>query len=258
MRVPPTWHSSPSSVSVVVGASRGLGLALSAALLQRTPGTVVGIAREPESSPQLQALQASSGGRLHTLAADVTKSDTLERARDALKADHGRVDLLLNVAGILHEKHEGGSGAPERSLRAVDEEWMARVFAVNAMGPVLTTQALQKLLRPGATVANLSARVGSIGDNRLGGWWSYRMSKAALNMATKNMANEMRRSEVLAVALHPGTTDTDLSKPFQQNVKPEKLFPVEKTATMLLDVLHDLSPEQSGQFLAYDGSPIEW
>ena len=90
------------------------------------------------------------------------------------------------------------------------------------MGPVLTTQAIQPLLSKGAVIASLSARVGSIGDNRMGGWWSYRMSKSALNMATKNMANEMRRDQVIAVALHPGTTATGLSAPFQKNVRPEK------------------------------------
>tara|TARA_B110001452_G_scaffold158280_1_gene131756 strand:- start:245 stop:1021 length:777 start_codon:yes stop_codon:yes gene_type:complete len=258
MRVPPAWSSSPSSVSVVIGASRGLGLAFATALLQRSPGTVIGCARDPGSSPALQKLKEESGGRLHCLSADVTKSESLTQLRDVLAAEHGRVDLLLNVAGILHEQAEGGTAMPERSLRTVDEEWMARVFAVNAMGPVLCTQALQKLLKPGACVANLSARVGSIGDNRLGGWWSYRMSKAALNMATKNMANEMRRSEVLAVALHPGTTDTDLSKPFQANVKAEKLFTVEFTAGALLDVIEGLTPEDSGGFFAYDGSRIEY
>ena len=147
---------------------------------------------------------------------------------------------------------------PERRLSAVDPAWMARVYAVNAMGPVLTTQAVQPLLSQGAVVASLSARVGSIGDNRLGGWWSYRMSKSALNMATRNMAIEMRRSNVIAVALHPGTTATDLSAPFQKNVKPEKLFSPEYTAGMLLDVLAGLTPEDSGEFFAYDGTRIEF
>ena len=126
------------------------------------------------------------------------------------------------------------------------------------MGPVLTTQAIQPLLSKGAVIASLSARVGSIGDNRMGGWWSYRMSKSALNMATKNMANEMRRDQVIAVALHPGTTATGLSAPFQKNVRPEKLFTTEYTAGRLLDVLEGLAPEDSGGFFAYDGSEIPW
>merc|ERR1719482_380017 len=130
---------------------------------------------------------------------------------------------------------------------------MARVYALNAIGPVLMTQALAPQLARRAVVSNLSARVGSISDNGLGGWWSYRMSKAALNMATVNMANELRRRDVYAVALHPGTTDTDLSVPFQANVKPEKLFTVKYTVDSLLAVLDGLQPEDSGGFFAFDG-----
>ena len=100
--------------------------------------------------------------------------------------------------------------------------------------------------------------MGSISDNRLGGWWAYRMSKAALNMATVNMAIELKRKGVIAVALHPGTTDTGLSEPFQKNVKPEKLFTVEYSTDSMLDVLEGLSLEDSGRFFAFDGKPIEF
>merc|ERR1719453_679082 len=130
---------------------------------------------------------------------------------------------------------------------------MSKVFATNAIGPVLMTQAFAPMLTRGAIVANLSARVGSISDNRLGGWWSYRMSKAALNMATVNMANELKRKDVYAIALHPGTTDTGLSEPFQANVKPEKLFTAEYSAGAMLDVLDGLTETDSGSFFAYDG-----
>ena len=119
-------------------------------------------------------------------------------------------------------------------------------------------EALQSDLSPGAVIGNLSARVGSISDNRLGGWWSYRMSKAALNQATRNIANEMRRRKVIAVSLHPGTTDTGLSEPFQKNVRPEKLFTPAYTAGALLDVLETLTMEDSGRFFAYDRSPIDF
>jgi NAD(P)-dependent dehydrogenase (short-subunit alcohol dehydrogenase family) len=115
-----------------------------------------------------------------------------------------------------------------------------------------------RVRRAQAIVANLSARVGSVSDNRLGGWWSYRMSKAALNMATVNMALELRRRDVYAVSLHPGTTDTGLSVPFQQNVKPEKLFTTEYSTGAMLDVLDKLTPEDTGGFFAFDGSKIEF
>ena len=122
----------------------------------------------------------------------------------------------------------------------------------------MVTQALAPRLNRGAIVGNLSARVGSISDNRLGGWWSYRMSKAALNMATVNMALELRRKEAYAVALHPGTTDTDLSVPFQANVKPEKLFTTEYSTGAMLDVLEGLTVDDSGAFFAFDGARIDW
>ena len=182
----PHFHTAPNAVSVVVGASRGLGLALSAALLQRSTGRVVALARQPEEAPALMALQEASGGRLSCFSCDVTDYESLRAMAKHVKAEHEQIDLLLNVAGILHEPAGGGRmdavRQPERRLAAVDPGWMARVYAVNAMGPVLTTQAVQPLLSKGAVIASLSARVGSISDNRMGGWWSYRMSKSALNM----------------------------------------------------------------------------
>lgn len=254
----PTFCSAPDAVSVVMGASRGLGLAFASALLARSPGSVVACSRR--GSTELSALQASSAGRLMTVECDVTDASSLARMALHVQDKHGpkNVDLLLNVAGILHEKGEGGERMPERALRDVDPDWMQRVLAVNAMGPVLTTQALHRQFRKGAVIGSLSARVGSIGDNNLGGWWSYRMSKAALNMGVRNMALELRRHEVYSIALHPGTTATDLSKPFQKNVKPGKLFTVEYTANSLLDVCEKLTPDDTGGFFAYDGSKIEW
>ncbi len=251
--------------AVVVGGSRGLGLALTAQLLLRSSAQAPAnsyrvLAAARSRSRELDHLEERYRGSLTTLdGVDVTKPETLQSLADAVEA----CDLLLNVAGILHEPADAATAAqkrhmPERALKEVDPEWMTRVLAVNAVGPVLTTQALRPKLREGAVVANLSARVGSIGDNKLGGWWSYRMSKAALNQATRNTAIELRRSNVIAVSLHPGTTDTELSRPFQRNVRPEKLFSAEKTAEMLLDVIDGLGMDDSGGFFDYAGKPIEW
>jgi NAD(P)-dependent dehydrogenase (short-subunit alcohol dehydrogenase family) len=108
--------------------------------------------------------------------------------------------------------------------------------------------------------ASISARVGSIGDNRLGGWYAYRGAKAAQNMFTRTLAIEWARTRrnVICVALHPGTTDTELSRPFQANVPPEKLFAPGRTVHQLLEVIDRLTPADSGSFLAWDGSPIPW
>jgi len=243
---------------VVTGASRGIGLAFTNQLLRRTTeGTIIAVSRSG-TSPALETLQSTYPGRVVPMACDVTSQEDTRALGATIKSEHGgKVDLVLNVAGLLHDV--GGTGyMPERSLASIDAAAMQKVFAVNAMGPVLVAQAVASQLTKGAIVASVSARVGSISDNRLGGWWSYRMSKAALNMATVNMANELRRKDVYAVALHPGTTDTDLSVPFQKNVQPEKLFTPEFSTSSMLDVLDKLAPGDTGGFFAYDGSRIEF
>ena len=266
MGVLTTALASPASTSVIVGASRGIGLALVSALLHRGRGQVVATGRKASESAALAALREQWPDRLHYAQVDVTDAESIREMAGNVKricmasagdgSGSSGVDLLMNVAGVLHDPETGMM--PERSLQSVDSQHMARVLQINAIGPVLVTQALQNLLERGAVIGNLSARVGSIGDNRLGGWWSYRMSKAALNQATRNMANELRRREVIAVSLHPGTTNTGLSEPFQKNVRPDKLFTAEFTAGALLDVLEGLSLEDSGGFFAYDGTPIEF
>jgi len=133
---------------------------------------------------------------------------------------------------------------------------------VNSIGAVLLAKHLMPLLRhkEGSIFASISAKVGSIGDNRLGGWYGYRASKAALNMFLKTISIEYSRRcpKTIVVALHPGTTDTRLSQPFQKNVPPGKLFPVEKTVNLLLDVLASLKLADSGEFFSWDGSRLPW
>ena len=111
---------------------------------------------------------------------------------------------------------------------------------------------------PSSLICNLSARVGSLGDNKLGGWYSYRMSKAALNMATVNSAIELKRQRTQVLSMHPGTNKTGLSAPFQKNVTPSKLFEAEYGVRKMMNVLHDLPQDVTGAFLAWDGSRIEW
>ena len=136
----------------------------------------------------------------------------------------------------------------------------ARLFAVNATGPALIAKhMLARAPRQGRLVfAALSARVGSIGDNRLGGWHAYRASKAALNMIMRNVAIELGRvnPDAVAVTLHPGTVDTGLSAPFQRNVAQDKLFPADRAARQLLDVIAALGPAQSGGCYDWAGQAI--
>jgi NAD(P)-dependent dehydrogenase (short-subunit alcohol dehydrogenase family) len=170
----------------------------------------------------------------------------------------GEIDWLINAAGMLHKPAKG----PEKTIGRIDPDFFMENMSVNALPSLLLAKHLQAGFRHGrpAVFATVSAKVGSIEDNRLGGWFSYRASKAALNMCLKTLAIEWRRSlpNVSVAALHPGTTDTALSQPFQRNVPTGQLFMPLQTVDYLLDVLDSLKPAQSGQFLAFDGERLPW
>ncbi len=162
---------------------------------------------------------------------------------------------MIVATGIL----QGDGIAPEKSSRELSADGLARYFAVNTIGPALVAKHFLPLLSRGPAVfAALSARVGSIGDNRLGGWYGYRASKAALNMIVRTLAIELARTrpEAVCIALHPGTVDTGLSQPFQRGVPPGQLFTPQRSAEALLDVLAGLTPADSGGCFAWDGQRI--
>ncbi len=163
---------------------------------------------------------------------------------------------MIVASGYLHQDGNG----PEKDWRHLSAEELARNFAINATGPALVAKHFLPLLteegRSG--FAALSARVGSISDNGLGGWYSYRASKAALNMIIRTLSVELARKkpEAFCVGLHPGTVDTGLSEPFQRNVPEGKLFTPDFAASKLLDTLGKLGPEDSGRCFAWDGQEI--
>jgi NAD(P)-dependent dehydrogenase (short-subunit alcohol dehydrogenase family) len=177
---------------------------------------------------------------------------------EAARLIGGPIDLVLITSGVLHDL--GRSITPEKSFRAIDASAMAQVLAVNTIGPALIAKHFLPLLPRDrrAVFAALSARVGSIADNRLGGWHSYRASKAALNMLIVNFAIELKRSHPHAVmaAVHPGTVDTGLSLPFQRGVAPERLFTPEVAAGHLLALIDALTPADSGGLFAWDGTRL--
>lgn len=228
------------SIAVVIGASGGIGGAIEAALKEEgSHAHVIGLARSRSEPDHLDLLDEAS----------------IAAAAERVKAI-GAPDLVFVATGMLSEGERG----PEKAMRDLNAEWLARVFAVNTIGPALVAKHFLPLLpREGRPVfAALSARVGSIGDNRLGGWHGYRASKAALNMMIRNFAIEAkRRSErSVVVGLHPGTVDTGLSRPFQGSVAPGKLFDPERAALQLLDVIDGLKPQDSGKCFAWDGAEI--
>jgi NAD(P)-dependent dehydrogenase (short-subunit alcohol dehydrogenase family) len=183
---------------------------------------------------------------------------TDETAMRDWAAQLDEIDWLINAAGILHTRAHG----PEKSIRQIDPAFFLENMRINALPALLLAKHLHNKFRHGrpAVFATVSAKVGSIEDNRLGGWISYRASKAALNMSIKTLAIEWRRTlpNVAVVALHPGTADTALSKPFQRNVPHGQLFTPEYSVNCMLSVLEKLKSAESGQFLAFDGERLPW
>lgn len=166
-------------------------------------------------------------------------------------------DLVIVASGVL--TLPDGTG-PERSYKALDAEAMAQVLAINTIGPALVAKHVLRLFprERRSVFAALSARVGSIGDNRTGGWHSYRASKAALNMLIRNFAIELGRTHMQAViaGLHPGTVDSALSAPFQKNLPEGQLTAPDEAAANLLTVLENLLPEDSGGVFDWKGERV--
>ncbi|MBP2291522.1 SDR family NAD(P)-dependent oxidoreductase [Azospirillum rugosum] len=235
--------------AVVIGAGGGIGSAVTRLLLA-DPGVaeVLAFARRPLDPA------SALGPKLRPGILDVTDEDSIARAAEAA----GSVDLVFVATGLLH----GDGVQPEKSWRSLDPQAMATLFQVNAIGPALVAKHfLARLPRRGRSVfAAISAKVGSIGDNRLGGWYGYRAAKAALNQIIRTASIELARTrpDALCVALHPGTVDTGLSKPFQAGVADGKLFPPEISAAHLLTVLNGLTPADSGGLFAWNGERLPY
>ena len=243
---------------MVQGASGGLGLGFVRHLLKRPDvERVFAGARSPESNPQLQAILREAGGRLQLHRCDITDEASIANWAAEVKGRTDRLDFIANVSGILHDAEGLG---PERRIEHADPAQLQKVFAVNAFGPLLVAKHFHPFIHHGerAVIAHLSARVGSIGDNRLGGWYAYRASKAALNQFVRTMAVELKRrnKNAICVAVHPGTVDTPLTKPFQKSAK--VLFTPDESVHKMMAVLSELTPAATGGFFAYDGSTIEW
>ncbi len=226
-----------NGTAVIIGASGGIGAAL---------------ADRIEASGVYDAVL-----RLSRSAGDIDVADEASIAAAAEKAKQGPPPRLVIVAsGILHDGERG----PEKAMRELDPDWLARNFAINAVGPALVAKHFLPLMprKERMVFAALSARIGSVSDNRIGGWYGYRASKAALNMLIRNLAIEYGRKndQSVIVGLHPGTVDTNLSAPFQGNVPDTQLFEPERAARQLLDVLDGLEPADSGKLFAWDGAEI--
>lgn len=222
--------------ALIIGSSGAIGSALVTSL-QNNPSCsmVVGIHRQ--SNPSI----------------DYADMQTIESAANRLSGE-APFQLIINTIGMLHSI----LGMPEKRLADLNPEQLHLLLQTNTIGPAITIQHFSKLLDPnGSVMATISAKVGSISDNRLGGWYSYRASKAALNMVIKTAAIEFARTKpnTAIVSLHPGTVNSNLSRPFrgeQIGRSPQE------AANDLLQIIYTLSPEDSGSFISYSGERLPW
>ncbi len=239
------------AINAVIVGNGGIGSALCRALHER--GNVGSIALLGRSEVDLP-----SDTRVLQCHVDARQPGTLDAAADEVRRQMGEVHLLINTVGVLH----GESLRPEKRLRDLQLADAMDAFQVNAMFLAAVASAFGPLLRHGdpALLASVSARVGSIEDNQLGGWYSYRASKAAHNMLLRTIAREWKVSHrnAIVVALHPGTVRTRLSAPFiSDNYRNRVLEPAECAAS-LLAVLAGLAPDDSGRFFDWQGKSIPW
>ncbi len=235
-----------SSIAVF-GSSGAIGRALTNQAAQLYPGaTLYAFSRQPQcfSSPGIQAHTIDYGSEQAIATAINLASETFP------------LGMVIVANGILHDDHT----APEKCLRDLSADSFHHTLSINTVLPaIIAKYALPKLDKKSPSLfAALSARVGSISDNQLGGWYSYRVSKAALNMLIKTAAIETarRNQQAIVVGLHPGTVDSYLSRPFQKNVPKGKLFTPAYAAEKLLAVCARLTPDDSGKCFAWDGQEV--
>lgn len=242
--------SFPANLNVaVIGASGGIGAEFVRQLADDTRvARVYALARRPGETLD---------DKIVATCVDLGNEESVSAGADS--AGREPLDLVVVATGILHRD---AALRPEKSLGDIEATAMMEVFRVNAVGPALVAKHfLPKLRRDGKTAfAALTARVGSIGDNRLGGWVSYRSSKAALNMILKTLSIEHARRfpESIVVGLHPGTVATPLSAPFQRRVPEGTLFAPAQSVRYMLAVIDRLTPADTGGVFAWDGAPIEY
>lgn len=232
---------------VVIGASGGIG---------------AGFIEQFSQSDQVSEIYALSrtgagprGPKIKALTYDFTDEDNVKAGAEVLR-ETGKFDIVIVATGLL----QGEGIAPEKNMRALNIDAFIKSLTVNTVGPAITAKYLLPLLhRDRKTVfAALSARVGSISDNRMGGWYAYRTAKAALNMVLKTLSIEHGRrfDQSVIIGLHPGTVDTALSAPFQGNVPEGKLFTPEFSTGSMVNVINGVTPADTGNLFDFAGKPV--
>jgi len=249
----PTMGFDDPISAVIIGARGGIGQALSDRLMSLPAcQSVVRTSRDSAWASHSPSIKE------RRFCVDLTQPETVRDLGLFVDAEAPQPNLIINCSGLLHD----GVIQPERTFRHINRQAMLRHFDVHACGLALLVQHLIPLIprRGRAIFATLSARVGSIEDNGLGGWFSYRASKAAQNMILKTASIEAARRwpDLALLALHPGTVDTALSKPFTKRTPADRLFQPHVAAAHLSRVISQKTSSETGGFFAWDGSPIPW
>lgn len=244
---------------LVYGATGGIGQQLVRGALSTFPkAQIYAVARDAERLNSLRDQLAPGSTQLASFVADPSHPEGAEEVAAWLGSKTNRLDWAFHTLGTLN----GRGRSPEKNLREVELESLVDAFKVNAFSALWLSRSLRPFFRhQGRSILMfLSAKVGSIADNQLGGWYAYRMSKAALNMGVRNIALEYGRSScpTIVVAVHPGTTLTSLSRDHLKGYAPERVADPKLTAERLLSLAAKLEKPQSGSFFHWDGSPIPW
>ena len=236
--------------TLIVGGEGGIGGAMINSLEGNKAGGVnYATSRRIKTSPQKTTTK--------WITLDLASKRSIHAATDQLKETCSTLDLVVFASGYLH----GENGNPEKTIKDIESSSMIHSYLVNTIGPIIFFQNCLPLIKSAKRplVIFLSAQVGSIEDNRTGGWYSYRMAKAALNMAVKSLALECSRmqNQPTVVAVHPGTTTTKLSQPFLKHRKVTPRGPID-TASAILELAQEITPADSGKFFKTSGETIPW
>ncbi|MFT5394906.1 MAG: NAD(P)-dependent dehydrogenase (short-subunit alcohol dehydrogenase family) [Gammaproteobacteria bacterium] len=244
--------------ALVIGASGGIGTAMTQLLLKKGIHVIASVRKHRISKlEQLEKLKSDYKSQLRIVSMDISEQESVEKAFTSISEQTNKLHLIINCTGLLHNSK---GLQPEKRLEDINANNLAQSFAINSIGPLLIARYALPLLRheERSVLSNISARVGSISDNRAGGWYAYRAAKAAQNMITKTLAIELNRRSpnTICVGLHPGTVNTELSKPFQRNLKPGQLTTTEQSANYMYAVMSKLDNNDSGKVFAWNGSEV--
>ena len=243
--------------TLIIGANNDIGKAIATQIKSSASTGLILLSRQPSNAEQVASDSATAN--VTKIILENYQPQSIDQAIVKLaQLDHAPITQVFVCNGILHSD----SIKPEKRLEDFDAQAFLQVITVNSLTPMLWIQKLTPLLtgKSPCKFVLFSARVGSISDNRLGGWYSYRASKAALNMMVKTAAVELARraKNIKLIAFHPGTTDTPLSKPFQKNVPANKLFTAEFVAKQLLEIVANTPVDQTASYLDWQGETINW